>query len=145
MMQAGAEMESPRKDSGSKSSGAHVHNFSTDIELQREALRRKPALRLLYSHWYAQCVQAFSQYRPTVEIGCGAGNFKAFYSAMIATDVLQGTGADLVADATALPIGVPGEPGSSGAAAADAAQRQVPAGEQLDLGGHSKSQRAIFP
>jgi SAM-dependent methyltransferase len=105
MMQVNAEMESPRKDSGSKPSGAHIHNYSTDIELQREALRRKPALRLLYSHWYTQCVEAFSKYRPTVEIGCGAGNFKAFYPGMIATDVLQGTGADLVADAMALPIG----------------------------------------
>ena len=56
MMQVNAEMEPPHKGNGAKPSGAQVHNYSTDIELQREALRRKPALRLLYAHWYTQCV-----------------------------------------------------------------------------------------
>jgi SAM-dependent methyltransferase len=80
-------------------------NFATDIELQREALRQKPALRQLYASWYAQCVEAFSEHRPTVEVGCGAGNFKTVFPSLIATDVLLGTGADVVADAMALPIG----------------------------------------
>jgi SAM-dependent methyltransferase len=104
-MQTSAGTGSPQEDAGAKPNRAQVHNYATDIELQREALRRKPALRLLYAHWYAQCLEALSKHRPTLEVGCGSGNFKAFYPELIATDVLQGTGADLVADAMGLPIG----------------------------------------
>ena len=80
-------------------------NYATDIDLQRTAWRRKRPLRTLYAHWYAQCVAALAKHQPTVEIGSGSNNFKAFYPELIATDVLRGTGADLVADAMALPIG----------------------------------------
>ena len=82
----------------------HAHNYATDIEHQREVWKRKPALRAIYTHWYAQCVEALAKHQPTVEVGCGSGNFKAFYRESIATDVLIGTGAELVADAMALPL-----------------------------------------
>jgi SAM-dependent methyltransferase len=82
----------------------YAHNYATDIEHQREVWKRKPALRAIYSHWYAQCVEALAKHQPTVEVGCGSGNFKAFYRESIATDVLIGTGAELVADAMALPL-----------------------------------------
>ncbi len=80
------------------------HGYTWEIERQREAWRRKPALRVLYGHWYRQCVEALAQMGPTVEIGSGSGNFKSYYPALIATDVVQGTGAELVADAMALPL-----------------------------------------
>ena len=100
-----AATDPPPKNAGPGAARSQVHNYATDIECQREVLRRKPALRLLYAHWYAQCVAALSQHRPTIEIGCGSGNFKAFYPELIATDVVLDTGADLVADGMVLPIG----------------------------------------
>lgn len=82
-----------------------MRNYATDIECQRKVWRRKPALRAIYVHGYARCVGALAKHRPTVEVDCGSGNFKAFYPELIATDVLIGTGADLVADAMVLPLG----------------------------------------
>ena len=90
---------------GADMTGASPRNYATDIEHQRAIWSRKPALRALYAHWYAQSVAALAKHRPTVEVGCGSGNFKAFYPELIATDVLIGTGADLVADAMVLPFG----------------------------------------
>lgn len=104
-MPTSAEVQLPPDDGGSSPAGAPALTYATDIEFQREVWRRKPVLRAIYAHWYAQCVAALAQHRPTVEVGCGSGNFKAFYPDLIATDVLIGTGADLVADAMALPIG----------------------------------------
>ena len=100
-------IEPSPEEGGARRAGAPVEpvrNYATDIEYQREVWRRKPALRAIYAHWYAQCVAALAKRRPTVEVGCGSGNFKAFYPELIATDVLQGTGADMVADAMALPL-----------------------------------------
>lgn len=79
-------------------------DYAREIARQREAWRRKPALRTLYCDWYRQCVDALAKFGPTVEVGSGSGNFKSYYSALIATDVVQGTGADVVADAMALPL-----------------------------------------
>jgi SAM-dependent methyltransferase len=80
------------------------HSYAWEIERQREAWRRKPVLRALYHDWYGQCVSALAEVGPTVEVGSGSGNFKSYYPALIATDVIQDTGADLVADAMALPL-----------------------------------------
>jgi SAM-dependent methyltransferase len=99
---AGAQL--PPEDGGARPTGASLRNYATDIEYQWEIWRRRPALRSVYAHWYAQCVGALAKHRPTVEVGCGSGNFKEFYPELIATDVLIGTGADLVADAMALPL-----------------------------------------
>jgi SAM-dependent methyltransferase len=104
-MRKSAAVQSPRDGGGAKPAGAPSRTYATDIEYQRHVWNRKPALRAIYGHWYAQCVGALAQNRPTVEVGCGSGNFKAFYPDLIATDVLIGTGADLVADAMALPLG----------------------------------------
>jgi len=98
-------VQSPPDGSGTVHARARLRNYATDIEYQREVWKRKPALRAIYAHWYAQCVAALARRGPTVEVGCGSGNFKAFYPQLIATDVLVGTGADLVADAMALPLG----------------------------------------
>jgi len=81
-----------------------LDDYGCEIERQRDAWRRKPALRTLYGHWYRQCCEALSKMGPTLEIGSGSGNFKSCYPGLIATDVVQGTGADLVADAMTLPL-----------------------------------------
>jgi SAM-dependent methyltransferase len=104
-MPKSAAEQSLSQQSGTPPVNASAHNYANDIAYQREVWSRKPALRAIYAHWYAQCVAALAHYRPTVEIGCGSGNFKAFYPEIIATDVLIGTGADMVADAMALPLG----------------------------------------
>jgi SAM-dependent methyltransferase len=103
-MQTNTATKVPRESAGADFRNPQVHNYATDIEYQRDVWSRKPALRAIYGHWYSQCVAALAQHRPTIEVGCGSGNFKAFYPEMIATDVLIGTGADVVADAMALPL-----------------------------------------
>src|SRR5260370_42692776 len=102
-MPQSAEIQSPLDNSDARPTGAPVRNYATDIEYQREVWRRKPALRAIYGHWYAQCVGALAKHQPSVEVGRGSGNFKAFYPKVSATDVLMDTGADAVADAMALP------------------------------------------
>ena len=103
-MPKSARIQSPLNNSDARPTDAPVRNYATDIEYQRQVWRRKPALRAIYGHWYAQCVGALAKHQPTVEVGCGSGNFKAFYPKVIATDVLMDTGADAVADAMALPL-----------------------------------------
>jgi hypothetical protein len=44
----------------------------------------------------------------------------------------------------ALAIGVPGEPGSSGAAVADGALSRIPAGDYMDLSGHCETRANIL-
>src|ERR1700737_3921046 len=103
-MPKSAGLQSPLDNSDTRPTDAPVRNYATDVEYQREVWRRKPALRALYAHWYAQCVAALAKHQPTVEVSCGSGNFKAFYPEIIATDVLMDTGAPAVADAMALPL-----------------------------------------
>lgn len=57
-MSKSAAVQSPPEESGPGPAGVPVRNYATDIEYQREVWRRKPALRALYAHWYAQCVGA---------------------------------------------------------------------------------------
>lgn len=80
--------------------------YHDELDLQREAWERKPALRAVYSTWYEQVVGRLSSLEPTIELGSGAGNFKAFHPEVIATDVMNvGEWLGCVADAQQLPFG----------------------------------------
>lgn len=80
-------------------------DYSEEIRRQRDVWLKKPVLRLLYNHWYSQCLAFFSSERPVVEIGAGSGNFKSYYRDVISTDVFpSGPWIDLVMDAHALAL-----------------------------------------
>ncbi len=75
-------------------------DYLEEIEHQREAWQRKPQLRILYRHWYAEVVAALSPLRPVMEIGAGCGNFKEYFPDVIATDIFRsGPWIDRVMDA----------------------------------------------
>lgn len=89
-----------------------VDDYRDEINLQRSVWAKKPVLRILYERWYAQIVSELSAHKPTVEIGAGCGNFKAFYPDCIATDVFKGgPWIDRVMDAQNLDF-APGEVGN---------------------------------
>ena len=69
----------------------------------REAWQAKPVLRAVYADCYrrivTQCVPG-----PTLEVGGGTGNLKAYRSQIIASDVQFAPWLDVVADAQRLPF-----------------------------------------
>jgi len=76
-----------------------------ELREQRKAWLRKPVLRSLYAHWYAECASCFAPLTPVVEIGSGCGNFKEFYGDVVCTDLVRGgEWIDLVMDAQELPL-----------------------------------------
>jgi SAM-dependent methyltransferase len=75
---------------------------------QRRAWRQKPALRIVYEDYYERirksCVAG-----PTLEVGGGSGNFRAFdpqaaSPGIVSIDILSVPWLDAVADAQALPF-----------------------------------------
>jgi len=69
----------------------------------RDTWMRKPSLRAVYEDIYrrvvSRCVAG-----PTLEIGAGSGNFKAWTPSVVATDLAVAPWLDVAADATALPF-----------------------------------------
>jgi SAM-dependent methyltransferase len=69
----------------------------------RRAWQEKPALRSIYQDYYerihAACVDG-----PTLEVGGGSGNFRAFNPQTVSIDILFVPWLDAVADAQALPF-----------------------------------------
>ncbi len=87
-------------------------DYLREIQLQREIWHRKGVLRILYHHWYRKIVRSLAPLSPVVELGSGCGNFKEFYPACIATDVVAGgPWIDRVMDAQKLSFG-PAEVGN---------------------------------
>ena len=81
-------------------------DYAEELANQRAAWERKPALRSVYTTWYRRIRDELSAHEPTVEIGSGSGNFKAFAPGVIATDVINaGDWLDCLADARQLPFG----------------------------------------
>ncbi|MBF6568853.1 MAG: hypothetical protein IVW54_08260 [Candidatus Binataceae bacterium] len=84
-------------------------DYGEEIDYQREVWQRKAALRTVYEQWYGNCADALSGLTPTVEIGAGCGNFKAYYPREIASDVLYGRNwIELVMDAQYLALAANG-------------------------------------
>lgn len=84
---------------------APFENYLTQIAFQRSAWARKPVLRKLYQHSFGLIVESLSPLKPTIEIGSGCGNFKAYFPESIATDLyVSGPWIDRVADAYNLPF-----------------------------------------
>jgi len=69
----------------------------------RAIWERKPALRVIYSHYYRRIV-ALTVPGRTLEIGGGSGNLKRFLPDVVTTDILHGSWLDAVADAQRLPF-----------------------------------------
>jgi SAM-dependent methyltransferase len=83
-----------------------VHgDYRQELERQRVAWDRKPALRCLYHRWYQRMVAALGPRSPTVEIGAGCGNFKSYFPQSLATDVVRTGGwIERLVDAQELPF-----------------------------------------
>jgi SAM-dependent methyltransferase len=70
-----------------------------------ETWNRKKILRLLYEEWYSQIAKDVSTgTRPTVELGAGTGNFKAFRPDVISSDIQCCDWLDVCFDAHSLPF-----------------------------------------
>lgn len=69
----------------------------------RAVWESKPVLRAIYSDYYRRML-CHCRPGPTLEIGGGSGNLKAFAPEVISTDILEAPWLDTVADAQALPF-----------------------------------------
>lgn len=72
--------------------------------LRRQIIATKPFLHRLYSEWYALIGDTLSDCRRILELGSGAGFFKAVCPTAITSEVFHTPGIDLVADARTLPF-----------------------------------------
>jgi len=80
-------------------------DYNDELKFQKERWDAKPALRALYTRWYARIAAEIPPLRPIVEIGSGCGNFKAFLPEAVATDYTHcGAWIDRVVDATQMPF-----------------------------------------
>jgi SAM-dependent methyltransferase len=68
----------------------------------RRVWERKPVLRHVYDDIYRRIVAAMTD-GPTLEIGGGSGNFKAFAPDVVSSDILPAPWLDVVCDAQRLP------------------------------------------
>lgn len=81
-------------------------DYAQELAAQRAVWERKASLRAVYTSWYQRIVAELSQYRPTVELGAGCGNFKEHYADVIATDAIEaGPWIDQLVDARHMPFG----------------------------------------
>jgi SAM-dependent methyltransferase len=71
--------------------------------MHRQIWQTKPAIRAIYSDYY-QCIKSSLMGGPTLEIGCGSGNFKEYYPEIISMDLVQTPWLDVVADGQHLPF-----------------------------------------
>jgi len=69
----------------------------------RSVWRTKPILRTLYADLFRR-VREWLVPGPTLELGCGSGNFKEFLPTCLAIDIQPAPWLDVVADAHRLPI-----------------------------------------
>jgi len=70
----------------------------------RAAWEARPELRLVYREWFDRLLAAAGARRPVVEVGSGAGFFKAAAPALVASDVLPAPALDVRCDAGDLPF-----------------------------------------
>lgn len=70
----------------------------------RRLWQSKPVLRAIYEDCYRRIVAKCAPGGPTLEIGGGTGNLKAFLPDIVATDIQFAPWLDLVADAHHLPF-----------------------------------------
>lgn len=70
---------------------------------QRQIWQTKPAIRAIYSDYF-QCIKSSLVEGPTLEIGCGSGNFKEYYQDAISMDIAHIPWLDIVADGQCLPF-----------------------------------------
>lgn len=69
----------------------------------RQIWQTKPAVREIYFDYFKR-IKSFLVEGPTLEIGCGTGNFKEYYQDVISTDLVQTPWLDVVADGQHLPF-----------------------------------------
>lgn len=83
--------------------GLSVDDPRTTI-LRQRIIATKPFLRRLYAEWYGIIVGTLGERRRVLELGSGAGFFKAICPFAITSEILSTPGVDLIADACALPF-----------------------------------------
>ncbi|MCE5327940.1 MAG: class I SAM-dependent methyltransferase [Planctomycetaceae bacterium] len=81
-----------------------THPYMEELLRHRRMWEKKPAVRKMYRRWYAMIVQRLCPAGPTVELGCGCGNFKEYYPQALATDSFATPWCDRTADACNLPF-----------------------------------------
>lgn len=78
------------------------------ISGHRAVLEAKPALRAVFSHFYARCLELdrrlLAGSGPSIEIGAGTSFFRELAPGLVSTDVLFDPDLDLVTDALRLPF-----------------------------------------
>ena len=75
------------------------------LERHRKIWDERPLLRQIYQDLYRRIIAHLANgLGPTVELGGGSGNFKAFYADCISSDISWSPWLDLVADGTRLPF-----------------------------------------
>lgn len=83
--------------------GLSIDDPQTTV-LRRRIIASKPFLRRLYAEWYAAILDALGERRTILELGSGAGFFKAACPPVITSEILSTPGVDLIADACVLPF-----------------------------------------
>lgn len=80
------------------------NNYTDTLMRHREQWDKKPAVRAIYHYLYRKVEAALSACEPTVEIGCGCGNFKEFMPGSIATDYADTEWSERQVDACQMPF-----------------------------------------
>jgi SAM-dependent methyltransferase len=78
--------------------------YREELEKQARTWERKPALRALYRHWFAQIAARLAPGGPSIELGCGCGALGQELGSVIRTDNVLTPWCDMVADGKRLPI-----------------------------------------
>ena len=74
------------------------------LQRHRRMWECKSAVRAQYRRWYRMIADQMTDLSPSIELGCGCGNFKAFRPDVTATDIMLTPWCDRVADARRMPF-----------------------------------------
>ncbi|HOW72348.1 MAG TPA: class I SAM-dependent methyltransferase [Phycisphaerae bacterium] len=78
---------------------ASGHPYLDRLRRHRRMWDSKPAVRAQYRYWYRLVTAQLANLSPSIELGCGCGNFKGCYPEVLATDAMPTPWCDRVVDA----------------------------------------------
>lgn len=79
-------------------------DYTETLMRHREQWEKKPAVRAIYHYWYEKVKAELFANGPTIEIGCGCGNFKEFLPSAMATDYVKTKWSEREVDACKMPF-----------------------------------------